>query len=428
MKHDLSNVLVVGSGVGGATVANELSKSGENVTILEAGAYPKIGTERGAINFYTGNFLGPGEFSVDKVEILRTIMVGGSSVVTIGNGVRALEKEFKSNGINLEEEFKESESELKITPCPEENMGERTRLLRSASEELGFTCKPMPKFIDFSRCAGCGNCSLGCIYGAKWTSRNYIGEAYKHGAKLLTNHRVLEVLHRGQQVKGVKVQTPNGVKEIESDQVILAAGGIETPIILQNSSIEAGSNLFADVFINTFGVVKDADFKNELGMATIIDEFHESGGYILSPFMEGPLDMLTDRVTLSKKLMLRDPSKILGIMTKIKDLPNGRVNADGSILKPVNQVDKKKIDNGFEKSRLILETAGADSKTVYRTHLRAAHPGGTAGIGRVIDEDLETEVSGLYVCDCSAFPDTPGKPPVLTIIALAKYLSTKMTA
>ncbi|TFH14612.1 GMC family oxidoreductase [Candidatus Bathyarchaeota archaeon] len=354
INYDLSDTLVVGSGVGGATVANELSKRGKKITILEAGAYPKIGTERRALNFYTGNILGPGEFSVDKVEILRTIMVGGSSVVTIGNGVRALEREFKSNGINLEEEFKESESELKITPCPKENMGERTKLLLSASEELGFNCKPMTKFIDFSKCAGCGNCSLGCIYGAKWTSRNYIGESYKHGAELKTSHRVLEVLHQNQQVKGVKVQTPNGVKEIESNRVILAAGGIETPIILQKSGIDAGSHLFADVFINTFGVVKGSNFKNELGMATIIDEFHESEGYILSPFMEGPLDMLTDRVPLSRKLLLRDPTKIIGIMTKIKDLPNGNVNADGSIMKPINQIDKEKIDNGFEKSRLIL--------------------------------------------------------------------------
>jgi choline dehydrogenase-like flavoprotein len=428
MKYDLSNVLVVGSGVGGATVANELSKSGEKVTILEAGAYPKIGTERGALNLYTGNIFGPGEFSVDKVEILRTIMVGGSSVVTIGNGVRALEKEFKTNGINLEEEFKESESELNITPCPKENMGERTKLLLKASEELGFNCRPMPKFIDFSKCTGCGNCCLGCIYGAKWTSRNYIGESYKHGTKLKTSHRVLEVLHNDQQVKGVKVQTPDGVREIESDKVVLAAGGIETPIILQKSGIDAGSHLFADVFINTFGVVKDSNFKSELGMATIIDEFHESEGYILSPFMEGPLDMLTDRVPLSKKLLLRDPSKIIGIMAKIKDLPNGSVNTDGVVNKPVNELDKEKIDKGFEKSKLILETAGVDPKTVYRTHLRAAHPGGTAGLNRVINEDLETEVSGLFVCDCSAFPDTPGKPPVLTIIALAKYLAKKLMA
>ena len=421
-----NNVLIVGSGVGGATVAKELSARGEKVTVLEAGAYPKMGTEWKATKFYTGGIFGPGEFSADKVEILRTIMVGGSSVVTIGNGVRTLQSEFKSRGIDLDEEFKEAESELKIVPCPEENMGERTKLLRKASEELGFNCKPMPKFIDFSRCVGCGGCAVGCVHGAKWSSRNYLGESFKNGAKLKMDHRVLEVIHKGGQVKGVKVQTPEGVKEIESGTVILSAGGIGTPIIMQNSGLEAGSHLFADTFVNTFGVVREAAFRSELGMATIIDEFHDSEGYILSPFVEGPLDLLTDRIPLTRKLITRNLRKVIGVMAKTRDSPNGKVNADGSILKPVPEIDQAKIDKGYEKSKLLLETAGADPKTIFRTHVRAAHPGGTAAVGREIDENLETEVSGLYVCDCSAFPDTPGKPPVLTIIALAKYLAKKM--
>lgn len=390
--------------------------------MLEAGAYPKIGTEINALKFYTGNIFGPGEFTKDNVEILRTKMVGGSSVATIGNGVRALENEFKTAGIDLEDEFKEAENELKITPFPENRMGERTKLISKASEELGYECKPMPKFIDFSKCSGCGNCCLGCIYGAKWTSRNYIGEAYKNGLKLKTNHEVIEILHKNQEVFGVKVRTPEGIQTIESDKVVLAAGGIGTPIILQNSGIDAGSNLFADVLIDTFGVVKNADFKSELGMATIIDEFHDSKGYILSPYMEGPLDILTDRIPISRKFNARNMGKMVGIMTKIKDLPNGSVQADGSIKKPMVKKDQMKIDEGFEKSKLILETIGVQSKDVFKSHLRAAHPGGTAGVGRVVNRELETEISGLYVCDCSAFPDSPGKPPVLTIVALSKYL------
>ena len=143
------SVLIVGSGVGGATLAKELTKKGFKIMMLEAGAYPKIGTERNALNFYTGNMLGPGEFTKENVEILRTKMVGGSSVVTIGNGVRALQNEFKTAGIDLEDEFKEAEHELKITPCPENKMGERTKLISKASEELGYECKPMQKFIDF---------------------------------------------------------------------------------------------------------------------------------------------------------------------------------------------------------------------------------------------------------------------------------------
>jgi choline dehydrogenase-like flavoprotein len=422
----LTGVIVVGSGVGGATVAKELAQSGKEVTVLDAGAYPKMGTERRALNYYTGSLWGPGEFSREGVEILRTEMVGGSSCVTIGNGVRALQKELRLHGLDLEEEFQEAEAELNIQPCPEENMGPRTRLLMKASEEVGYDMRPMPKFIDFTRCVGCGRCALGCVNGTKWTSRNYVGDAFRNGAKLETKHRVLEVLHRGGEVKGVKVQTPEGVKELESDLVILAAGGIGTPVILQNSGIEAGSHLFADTFINTFGNVKGANFEPELGMATIVDEFHDSEGYILSPFMEGSLDILTDRIPLSKKLAFMSTSKLIGIMAKTKDEPNGTVQSDGTIIKPVPPADAEKIEKGHERSKVLLEAAGADPKTIFRTHIRGAHPGGTAGIGRVINKEQETEVLGLFVSDCSAFPETPGKPPVLSIVALSKHLARRL--
>jgi len=422
----LTGVIVVGSGVGGATVAKELAQSGKEVTVLEAGAYPKVGTERRALSFYTGGFWGPGEFSREGVEILRTEMVGGSSFVTIGNGVRALQKELNSYGLDLERDFQEAEAELNIQPCPEENMGPRTRLLMKASEEVGYDMRPMPKFVDFKRCDGCGRCALGCVNGAKWSSRNYIGDALRNGAKLKTKHKVLEFIHGGGEVKGVKVQTPEGVKELESDLVVLAAGGIGTPLILQNSGIEAGSHLFADTFINTYGAVKGANFESELGMATIVDEFHDSEGYILSPFMEGPMDLLTDRIPFSKKLAFMSTSKLVGVMTKTKDEPNGTVQSDGTIIKPVPPVDADKIEKGHQRSKVLLETVGADPKTIFRTHIRAAHPGGTAGIGRVINKEQETEVSGLFVSDCSVLPETPGKPPVLTIVALSKHLARRL--
>jgi choline dehydrogenase-like flavoprotein len=418
--------LVVGSGTGGASIARELSKRGKKVTIIEAGVYPKLGTELNALNFYTGGFFGPGEFSKEKVEVLRTRMVGGSSVVTFGNGTRALQPELKSHGVDLETEFKEAESELNIVECPEDHMGERTKLLMKTSQELGYDWKPMPKYIDFTKCRGCGNCMLGCIYGAKWTSRNYIGDSYKYGAKLLTNHFVEKVLTHGDQVQGVRARTPEGIKEIEADQVVLSAGGLGTPVILLNSGLEAGSHFFADTLVNTFGIVKDASFKNELGMATIIDDFHDSEGYILSPTMEGPLDLLTDRFPLYKKHVILNMDKLIGVMTKTKDEANGTVFADGSFIKPVPEVDREKIDKGYTRSKELLLAAGVEPKSVFKTHIRAGHPGGTAGVGRVVDRDLETEVSGLYVCDCSVFPEAPGKPPVLTIVALAKYLAAKL--
>lgn len=417
----MAKIAVVGSGVGGAQTALELLKKGHEVEIYESGDYPKLGTETRALNFYTGKIFGPGEFSKEGIEFLRTNMVGGSSVVTIANGVKSLEKTLTSLGINLQEAFKEIEQEIKTTPCPIEKMGQRTKLLMKASERLGYEMKPMPKFIDFSRCKGCGNCALGCERGAKWTSRNTIGEAYKHGLKLHRNHRVSKILHENGEVTGLQIHTPNGLMQREAEKIILAAGGLGSPVILQNSGIESGTHLFGDLFIDTFGVVDNVDFKPELGMAAIIEEFHETEGFILSPTMEGSMDLLTNRMSFRHKMNAFRTNRLVGVMAKTKDDANGFVDKNGDITKHLSIADQDRIDKGFFRSKELLIESGAKPGSIFRSHVRAAHPGGTAGIGRVVDKYLETEVQGLFVCDASVLPEAPGKPPVLTILALSKY-------
>lgn len=417
----MTEVIIVGSGVGGAQTGLELVKKGHQVTILEAGDYPQLGTERRALGFYTGGFFGPGEFSKEGVEFLRANMVGGSSVITIGNGVKCLEKELASLGIDLSKEYMELGKELNVTPCPLEHMGERTRLLMSASENLEYDMKPMPKFVDFNRCDGCGNCALGCMRNAKWTSRNVIGEAYRYGLKMLRNHRVTQVFHKDGSVTGLEVISPEGVKHFDAEVVVLAAGGLGSPVILLNSGVEAGTHLFGDMFIDTFGIINHKEFRPELGMATIVDKFHEKEGFILSPTMEGPLDLLTDRISLKHRIQALRIDQLIGVMAKTKDLANGVIDEKGKISKPVTKVDQAKVEQGFKRSKELLVEAGARSNSVFRSHIRAAHPGGTAGIGRVVDKNLETEINGLYVCDASVLPEAPGMPPVYTIAALAKH-------
>ncbi len=432
----MSTVLVVGSGVGGATVARDLAIQGEKVTIIEKGKYQKVGTERRALGFYAGsstyrrllkNF-SPGEKSSEGTEILRAITVGGSSVVTFGNGVRALQRELETLGINLEGGFKEAERELGVAPLPESFMGERTKILMKASKELGYNVKPMPKFIDFSKCRSCGNCVVGCRYGAKWTAQKFVGEAVKAGAKLVTDTCVDEVIYSSGEVKGVRVHGPSGSSTINADNIVLAAGGVETPIILQKSGLtNAGSNLFADLLVNTYGMIKKGEMKDEIGMATLIDEFHLKHGFILSPVLDTNLDMFL-YLPIFKKTRAFMRRKTLGLMTKITDDDAGKVDVNGEIHKPVTENDRKKLDMGVKISKKILAQAGADPGSFYVTHVRAGHPGGTAGIGRVVNTDHETEINRLFVSDASVLPKAPGAPPVLTIVALSKRFSEKLTS
>lgn len=89
------------------------------------------------------------------------------------------------------------------------------------------------------------------------------------------------------------------------------------------------------------------------------------------------------------------------------------------------------IAEGSSLAGTILTEAGVDPSSLVSTPSRGAHPGGTAAIGEVVDDNLETEIDGLFVCDASVLPSAPGAPPVLTILSLAKrlgkYISTNFS-
>lgn len=420
-----SDIIVVGSGVGGATVAKELAIRKKRVLIVEKGSFwpqSKFGTELNAYNFYDKH----GLWSKTKENIFyyRTIMAGGTSIVSCGNGERSLENEFKNLGIDLTEEFIETERELCINPIPEEFIGRGTKKIVEAASKVGINMEPMPKFIDFRKCISCGNCVLGCCQGAKWTALEYLKKAQTEGASLLTEINITKVLTSKGKVIGVEGYSKTREKiEIFSDTVILSAGGVGTPIILQNSGIKAGLKLFLDLFNVTIGLTKDVGLNREMPMAAI----GHNKGFILSPFLDKPI-VLVSVLPLPLRRNLKIGVHIehmLGIMTKIKDNCFGRVQEDGIIEKTVTSDDLSKLNEGVDISREILIKAGADPKTIVTTKIRGAHPGGTAAIGEVVNKDLETEIKGLFVCDASVLPVSPGLPPIVTIIALSKKFAKK---
>jgi choline dehydrogenase-like flavoprotein len=388
--------LIVGSGAGGATVAKELTERGKSVMVLEKGRVAKrLGTARGIIGCYDGYGM---RRSKEGTLISRTLMVGGTTMVALGCGVRVLEEELRALSINLDEEFTEAERELKITPVPEWRIGDGTKRIMEASKELGYDMHPMSKFINFDRCKGCGLCLYGCPNGAKWTAQRYLNQAKSKGAKVLTNVTVKEIQDSNGEVTGVKGIGPDGQLEISADVVVLAAGGIGTPVILQRAGISnAGENLFVDLLNMTYGLTKDVGMKSEQGMAAIIDDFRESRGFILTPCFF-PWMALTLR------------------------LPH----ADGSIEKPVTANDSKKLNEGASITEKILTQAGAEPKSIYTSRAEGAHPGGTAAIGKVTNAEQETEISRLFVSDASVMPTAPGSPPILTIVALSKRLGKKL--
>lgn len=419
-KYDYA---IVGSGAGGATIAMELAKKGKSVLVAERGIREeKVGSVRDAIRYYDFRGLTKAPPKSKEGTILwRTLMAGGSTVASCGNGVRCLEKELADFGINLDQEFSDLEEETVVTPYDERRLSKGSKMILEVSKDLGYKMEPMPKFIDPKKCRRCGQCVAGCKYGAKWTALDFLDKAVENGAEVLYKAMVEKVIIENGKARGVSLRSNVGRTEIMSDAVILAAGGFGTPLILKNSGIEgAGTNFFMDLLVNTYGVAKGLSQTDEPTMALVDHEFYESKGFILSPFIQQ--SRITRLYDIGMKGMLMSTRGLLGIMTKTRDDPSGHIYPDGSFSKPVSDKDRERLNEGSKISKEILIKAGVDKNSITVSKIQGAHPGGTSAIGKVVDKDLQTKVDNLFVCDASVLPTSPGMPPILTIAALAKRL------
>jgi choline dehydrogenase-like flavoprotein len=388
--------IVVGSGAGGGSVAKELAKAGISVTIIEKG--PSTITKK-AYKHY--DILNVG------TEVSSTICLGGTTLVTAGNAVRTCEESFKKLGINLNSEFEEIEEELCINTLPDSHFGAGTKKIMDAARSLGLEIQKMPKFIYPDLCKPCGKCFFGCPREAKWTSIKYIQEAEEYGAKIVENTPVTDIIISDGKVKGVK----SNEKVFEADIVILSAGAIQTPRLLQKIGIDAGNNLFVDTFVTVGGILKNIKYNKEVTMNALI----KLDDMVLGPHFS---EILVNKL---KKYKARKKD-ILGLMVKIKDESSGKVTQD-DVIKLNTAEDVALLARGTAIAGAVLTEAGVIPETLVSTYARGAHPGGTAAIGDVVNTDLQTEVEGLYVADASVFPEAPGAPPVVTILALSKRLA-----
>jgi choline dehydrogenase-like flavoprotein len=118
-----------------------------------------------------------------------------------------------------------------------------------------------------------------------------------------------------------------------------------------------------------------------------------------------------------------DEKDVIGIMLKFADTCIGTIDSKGNIEKTLTKVDVDLIKEGYQKTINILLKLGVSTDSIVATSLKGAHPGGTAAVGEVVDNNFETEIKGLYVCDASVIPEAPGRPPILTIVAIAKKVA-----
>ncbi len=400
---DKYDYVIIGSGASGSAIAEKIS-SDYNILILEKGDYLPLNQA------HKGYFRASSckDFEEHgKIEILSGNAVGGTTLLAIGNGVRTQETELKKFGIDIEKELDEVENDFEVSTIPENMLGERTKLFIEKSKELGYDPKIMPKMIDFKKCKKCGKCNMGCSFQAKKTSLYYIEKSLSNGAELKTNFEVSKITKNSGNYTVQGIEKGNS-KTINAKNVILSAGALETPKILNNSGIMTPKKLFVDIFV-TIGGRCDQSFKDEMNMAAYIP-FND---FLISPYYSERIIKILDERKIESR---RD--NIIGIMIKIKDDSFGHVDK-AYIEKCCTGKDVQKISNGVAIASRILKKSGVD--TIVSTEAAGAHPGGTAPLGTTVDNQFKTKL-GFYVCDASVLPESPGEPPILTLMALGKKL------
>ncbi|HLA77735.1 MAG TPA: GMC family oxidoreductase N-terminal domain-containing protein [Vicinamibacteria bacterium] len=435
-KMDLqADTIVVGSGPGGATLTRELARRGRRVLLLERGR-----DERG--RFYYGSYLGPLLyadrssllFSEEGLNIVRPLMLGGATSMYCGCAAPPPPWLKQKYGIDLGPEVAETIAELEIAPLSPELRGAASTRIAQAAGEVGYAFEPQLKFLRPARAPAfperCGaRCMLGCRCGAKWNAAEYVDEAVGAGATVHTQARVERVVVEDGQAVGVQGTLGGAPFSARAETVVVAAGGIGSPRILQASGLrEAGQGMTMDTTVMVYGTVKESGIGREPPMTWS----HENpeAGYMLSTLLDPWLLYPLITALKSPRYALGWPrwKNTLGVMIKLKDEISGGVFADGRISKPLTPGDRARLAEAESVCRKILLRAGAEPGSLFTTPLRGTHPSGTVRIGSLVNAHLSTEIRGLYVCDASVFPEALDRPTVLTIIGLAKRLARHLAA
>lgn len=428
MKCD---VIVVGSGPGGATVARELSLKGKKVIILEWGKDNPPGARIVLDPFkYVGGFGMRKKIFLktkgDSMPMLRSITTGGATRAFVGVASEPRIDQFSEYGFNLSEEVEEIKKEIAIQPLPDELIGPRGKLIMQSARELGLEWKQFNRFFKDPDKYKFGDNSwyLGDRTGSIWCARDWIMDAINHGASLMNETYCEEVIIEGGKAVGVIATDKRGRKiEIGADKVAVAAGGVDSPMILQRSGIfEAGRSLFTLPFVIAFGYVQ-REFKPK-------KEQMAQGGTILEDgtiFQDAtfPMPIILAQMIVSKNLKfssLFKLGKMLAIVVEIADDTIGFINFKEEITKVLSKEDLFKLNKGMILVRKILQNAGAKDICFFEVGA-SGHRGGTCSIGEVVDSNLKTRIDNLYVAGESVLPKPLGMAPIFTILALSKRLS-----
>jgi cholesterol oxidase len=278
--HEHYDVVVIGSGYGGAIAASRLARAGRSVCILERGRelhpgqYPETAREAtGHIQAHTpGRGVGPADALFDfhlgpDIAVLVGCGLGGTSLINANVALEADPRIFDDErwpaalrgGRDelLQRGYADARRMLGSNPYPDTAPPlAKLAALDASAAGLGRKAERPPINVTFHdgpnaagveqhACTGCGNCVTGCNDGAKNTVlMNYLPDAHRHGAEIFTDTSVrtverhedggwrvtFEALEPGRRSFGAPTRF------VGADVVVLAAGTLGSTEIMLRSA------------------------------------------------------------------------------------------------------------------------------------------------------------------------------------------------
>ena len=251
------DVVVIGSGAGGGTVAQELSplvKDGVRVLVLEQG--PRLADEE-----FTGRELemadalyedGGGFLTADGTMTLAFGRAyGGSTVVYTGTSLVAPPRvinRWAVPGVEPQDLARRSQkfaAQNNVHLLAQDLINDNNRLFVEGCEKLGWEAEQFP--LNIRGCRGSSLCNLGCPNAAKMgTSRVQLPAAERNGVQIVTRAEVLSIGDHelSVRVRGKKEGEKGAVSEWEPGEylvrtkvVVVAAGAVGSPALLLRSGL-----------------------------------------------------------------------------------------------------------------------------------------------------------------------------------------------
>jgi choline dehydrogenase-like flavoprotein len=255
MKTVHADVVIVGSGAGGGTVAQALSplaKAGKRVLVLERG--PRFRDEEmngrelemaDALYLESGGFL-----TADGTMTLAAGQAyGGSTVVYTGTSLHAPDRVIRAWGVpgldhgDVVERSRKYAVENHVHTLSTGEINDNNRLFVEGARAAGYTPEQFP--VNVKGCRGSSLCNLGCPNGAKQgTHKVQLPRAEAAGVEVVTRADVLAVGRKTLQARvrprlegeaGAPSEWEPGTYTVKAETVVLAGGVLGTPPLLLRS-------------------------------------------------------------------------------------------------------------------------------------------------------------------------------------------------